>query len=37
MDNSFGVINPNYYVQAIKKVISNYHFDEILIFSDEII
>jgi hypothetical protein len=36
MDNSFGVINPNYYVQAIKKVISNYHFDEILIFSDEI-
>lgn len=36
LDNSFGVINPTYYAQAIKKVISEYHFDEILVFSDEI-
>jgi hypothetical protein len=36
LDNSFGVVNPTYYAQAIKKVISNHHFDEILIFSDEI-
>lgn len=35
-DNSFGVINPSYYVRAIKKVINEYHFDEIIIFSDEI-
>jgi len=36
LDNSFGVINPTYYFRAIKKVINEYHFDEILIFSDEI-
>jgi hypothetical protein len=36
LDNSFGVINPTYYVRAIKKVISEYRFDEILVFSDEI-
>jgi len=35
-DQAFGVIDPVYYVRAIKKVISIHHFDKILIFSDEI-
>jgi hypothetical protein len=35
-NQAFGVIDPIYYVRAIKKLTDAYYFDEILIFSDEI-
>lgn len=35
-NQAFGIIDPIYYVRAIKKLINTYYFEEILIFSDEI-